>query len=682
MPSSPLLIQRHRRTLRGTLVAALSALLVAGCGTLPPTDAPPSTDPPPVAVVLTAAEPNVALPGTTVTLRGSGFVDDLELRVGGLDIVGTLVGPDALTFVVPDTSAYPVIELGEATGERLLFVGAEYTGDANTAGVQFALDALPPGIALRLPAGTITGEYLVVGERALYGSGSEAGGTRLELQGTAWLVLGADLSELHLRASQVILSPSPPADPSTPFDSLALVHAAQTDPAVAASTRVNDVAIDLADEPTTLRNALEGIAGAATVTFEDVRIEGLAVDLYVDAFVARRLTMAGPRFDVYALTTLDVSDAVIDVAGSVDVSTQDPGRYVLARVDIDAGGDVKLYAGDEDPDAVAEVSDLHVRSDEWVSIVPNASARLLRLDLAGTVVEIESGSHDLDLEAATLYADDGVRLLADNGALTLTDVDVSLGPDAADALHGLNPTSLEVRGRLGVEVRGGTWNAGPTARVGSETGTITLADLNVEADAWIGLQPEGDVTIERASLRSGTIWLLLEVAGSVAIDDSEIVADEIDLEVADGTLRLTDVHLDGDDVELVGTSAVALERATIAARSVLWVYAEGPIDVDEPSFTVGVFELFADAGRFTLRRGTLVTSGGVVLTSLGGPGLIEDMALRVRSLDGFRAASDVRLEVRRTGFVFRVPIVFEAPPGQLLLEDVTGADEAETPGQP
>ena len=673
---SPLMAPRHRHAVRSALVACVAALLLIGCG------APTSTDPAPVAVVLTTAEPNVALPGTTVTLRGSGFVDDLELRVGGVVVAGSLLGPDALTFVAPDTSGYPVIELGEATGDRLLFVGAEYTGDATTTGVQAALDALSPGIALRLPALTITGEYLVVGQRALYGSGSEAGGTRLELQGTAWLIVGADLAELHLRASQVILSPEPPADPSTPFDSLALVHAAQTDAGGGGSTRVVDVAIDIADEPTTFRTWVETSAGAATVTFDNVRIDGLAVDLYVEAFVARHLTMAGPRFDVYARTTLDVADATIDVAGSVDLWTQDPGRYVLERVVIDAGGDVKLVAGDEDPDAVAEVSDLRVRSLEDVQIVQNASARLRRIDVAGTVVEIESGSHDLDLETATVYADDGVRLLADNGALTLTDVDVTLGPDAADALHGLNPTSLEVRGRLGVEARGGTWNAGPTARVGSEAGGITIVDLHVEADEWIELQPEGDVTIERASLQSRTIYLVLEVEGSVAIDDSEVIADEISIEVDDGTLLLTDAQLDGVYVTLYGRSGVALDRATIAAQCCVQIVGDGPVDVDETSFSGGVFEIFADAGGFTLRRGTVVAVSGVVLSSQGGSGVIEDMALFVRAQAGFRVESDVRLEVRRTAFAFAVPIVFDAPPGQLVLEDVTGADDAETPGQP
>ena len=610
---SPFMAPRHRHTIRSAIVACVAALFLSGCG------APPSTDSPPEAVALAAVEPNVALPGTTVTLRGSGFVDDLALRVGGQSVAGSLLGPDALSFVVPDTSGYPVIELGEVSGERLLFVGAEYAGDATTAGVQAALDALPPGIALRLPASTITGEYLVVAERALYGSGSAANGTRLELQGTAWLVVGADLADLHLRASQVIVRDVPPADPSTPFDSLALAHATREGAAGAGSSRVSDVTIELTDEPTTFRRTVEAIAGFASVTFEDVRIDGFSVALYVDAFVARRLSVAGRRFSVYALTTLDVTDADVDVSGRVDLTAEEPGRVALTRVSIDADLDVTLDAGDRDPDVVVEVSDLRARSAQWVSIRPSAAARVRGLDVAGAVVEIESGSRDLGLETATVYADDTVRLLADNGALTLTDVDVTLGPDAADALHGLNPTSLEVRGRLGVDVRGGAWNAGPTARVGSEIGALTVLDLDIEADEWIAF---------------------------------------------------------------VGTSGVALERATIAARSNVLVAADGPIDVDEPSITTGAFDLDAAAGGFTLRRGTVSAVGGVVLSSQGGAGVIEDMALVVRSQDGIRVASDVRLEIRRTRFAFSVPMVFDAPPGELVLEDLTGADGAETPGQP
>jgi len=681
MPS-PCSAPHHRHAALSAVLACVSALLVAGCGASPSTGTPPPVVPMPFPVVVTAVEPDVALPGTTVTLRGSGFVDDLELRVGGQPVSATLLGPDALTFAVPDTTGYPVIELGDASGERLLFVGAEYTGDATTAGVQAVLDALAPGIALRLPALTFTGEYLVVGDRALYGSGSETNGTRLELQGTAWLIVGADLAELHLSASQVIIVPEAPADPSTPFDSLALADAAPTDAASAGSTRLSDVAIDLADEPTTFRRSVEAIAGAASVTFEDVRIDGLAVTLYVDAFVARKITMTGPGLSVYAITTLDVSDAAIDVTFRVSMTAQDPGRYVLTRVAIDAGREVKLDTVDDGPDAVFEVRDLRAHSGDWVTIKPSATGRLRGLDVAGTVVEIESDSGDIDLEHATVYADDTVRLLADDGRLTLTDVDVTLGPEASDALHPLNPASFDVRGRLGVTARGGTWQAGPTARMASEDGTITIVDLRVEADEWIELQPEGDVTITRTSLQAGSFLLVLEVEGSVAIDDSEIVADEIVLEAADGTVRLTGVHLDGVDVELVGTSGVALERTTIAARSALAVYADGPIDVDEPSFTVAAFVLSAEGGGFTFQRGRLVATGGVELSGAGGPGVIEDMALLVRSLDGFRATSDVSLEVRRTAFAFRVPIVFDAPPGELVLEDVTGADEAETPGQP
>lgn len=595
--------QRSVLTWRGLLTVVSVGLLLPACG------APATPDDTTSEVVVSAAVPDVALPGATVTLLGEGFTQALTLRVDGMSVPANVESAFRLTFTVPDTPGYPRIELGDTGADRLLFVGAAYDGERIAAGVQAALDALPPGVALRLPPGTYAGAFLALDRRWLFGSGAHDAGTVLVLGDSAWFQTGSGLAELALAARQYVVVETLPDDPETPFGTLRAGVGAGSGAAPHASWRTSAAPDPL---PTVVRDArleigAQGVPGASMPSFsvfeETDRFVLERVEMDVDApfttIRAREVVLRDAVVrvaDVYveARYSMDIAATSVHAAGRQEYYVDDPLRMVFRAVDFRAGSDVDIGSGGVG-DTPVVLTDLRIEARD-VYIDPTQSLFGTRLTIkAERNVVVESSAFDLTLTDASLTAS-AIALLADNGSVRMASVElVSDDAGADDPL--LPPGAVLVRAWTDLDVMD-TQVRGVSAEFTCETGAVTVTGSQIAVEVELDIEADGPISVRSSSLRGGSI-----------------------------------------DIEAGGTG-------------------------------------------FELRGVDLFANLGGMISSPSGLGLVEDAVLTIRSSNTFTLASDVALTLRRVHFVFAFGLVLEAPPGALVLEDVTGADDAETPGQP
>ena len=619
------------------LLAAGVAPLLAACGAVQPGAAP---------VTIVAAVPDAALPGATVTLTGSGFRAGMTLVLDGIPVAASVASDDRLTFTVPDTPGYPRIELGAASAERLLFVGADYTGPRTTAALQEALDELPPGIALRLPSGTFTGDYLVLDARWLFGRGADEDGTRFEIAGTAWYLRGSGLAELAFEAGQHVAQLEAPLDPSTPFQTQGVAHASNGtaaadahDADAGAATWARDVRFEFSDPmmpwffaapqgPYRLERAVvSGPVVQLQIATADVRMHDVEIDV-MQAYV-------------FARHALELRDVELRTFANHAVSVPDVEHLHLERVRLAAGTRVSIEVGHGVPgDADVRMSALDVTAhDLYVRSLPRLHIEDLTVAAARDVL-IETIFDDLTIVTGRIAAA-GVALTSDDGSLRLSGVDL----DLADAGHVdalVDPGAAFMYAFRAVDIEGGVWSA-------------TSVEIEVGAATGAGPIQLQDTVATAAS----SVWLNVAARGDVLLDGVTLSADALRVEGADVAIT---------DSQLTGTGSLDVD-------------AHGELSVRDTGLASGLVAMDGKAG-FRMLRSTLSSTVGGTLASSEGAGLIEDAVLSIRSTNGITIGGSTGLTMRRVHFVFGIGLVFVAPPGELVLEDVTGADGAETPGQP
>ncbi len=135
---------------------------------------------PPQPPTISSLSPSTALSGATITITGTNFVKEMTGKFGSATVPITFTNDKTATFVVPDnvSGEIPVsvsVPAGTATSSTPLFVGSDYSGAMTIAAINAAMAALPSGVALRLPAGTVpnnpAADLQVIGH-SLYGAGA------------------------------------------------------------------------------------------------------------------------------------------------------------------------------------------------------------------------------------------------------------------------------------------------------------------------------------------------------------------------------------------------------------------------------------------------------------------------------------------------------------------------------
>lgn len=165
--------------LRWLSTPLLIALLAACGGPTNQSQTPPTTS---------SFDPQVALPGETVTIAGSNLGESGKVTIGGVEAAVVSWTGTQVVAVIPSgaPSGWQEIVVTNANGQSQLdslFVGAEFSGAA--ADLQEFLLALPAGSAVLLQAeaydvSSAAGEFLI-DNRSLYGRGADA--TTLDLDG-------------------------------------------------------------------------------------------------------------------------------------------------------------------------------------------------------------------------------------------------------------------------------------------------------------------------------------------------------------------------------------------------------------------------------------------------------------------------------------------------------------------
>lgn len=302
------------------LLAWIGLGLLAACG-----------GPPPVPLTLTGVSPAVALPGATVTLQGTGFRPGQVVTFDGASATVVSVASEAITVVVPSTYGYPRVEVDDVGLDGALFVGTAYAGAPTIEGVQAALDALPPGAALRLGAGTYAtpGTDLDLDNRMLFGAGAT---TVLEVPGMLRVFAqdphAAVLSTVRVEGGVVRIVRG------------RIATADAADPGVSGRVLLEGVSVDVAgmyvDVPTfqviTVRNAtivaddlaLTPYGGTLTLEDSDVSVTNDAIVQPIGG----DLTLRGTAL----------------AAANVLLSTVPQGDLLLEDADVTATGTVQLNA--------------------------------------------------------------------------------------------------------------------------------------------------------------------------------------------------------------------------------------------------------------------------------------------------------------------------------------------------
>lgn len=195
-------------------IAALSlcVALVTACGTNAP-DTEPTPSP-----TVHEVDPIAGLPGTQVTLEGSGLGGSGVLLLGDLEVAATAWSAESVTFTVPQEAApaWQDLRVRPASGgeaQARFFVGHAFSGAPEE--LQAALDDAGPGAHVLLPPGVIAmpGQELVVDRVHLYG---HPDGTTMALDPGGGVVVAtgvdgaAGLADVTLEGAHVTLRPMGP----------------------------------------------------------------------------------------------------------------------------------------------------------------------------------------------------------------------------------------------------------------------------------------------------------------------------------------------------------------------------------------------------------------------------------------------------------------------------------------
>jgi len=569
------------------LVALAAALLLAACGSPPPT---------PIALTFTGVTPQVALPGDTVTLSGSAFATGQSVTFDGVPVTVASVAADgaSMAVVVPDTAGYPVIAVEDLALQDALFVGHEYAGPLTLAGIQAALGPLPEGAALRVGAGSYTGSELTLDNRALYGAG---GATVLQpTLGLAVLARSQNtsvLADLRVEGGDLVVTRgrlATAADAATGF-ATALLTDLDLDLNTLRTPGADFVEVVLRD------SAVAAASVAATTDLGRLRVErstivapaGIVVQNYRGiAIEDAQLTAAAGQLVLFGGAGVEVTRSAL-VGQSGFVAYGQPGPIVLQEVTVAADGPIQLQAI-----GGLDVADTQLTSaSDAIAIQAFGGAALRDSTLsAGTAVTLAVQFGETLVEGSTLAAGTDLQLVAEGSA--------AIGTSALSSATG----AIQIVSITGLDVADSTLTSGAALMVQSAPGDLTWRSTVATAEGVIALTTAGRSLVVGGAFTSTAEGLYIYAAGHLTVDGTTIdVAGDVTLLAEGGTATILDADVTTATAGMVVNAggAIVVEGGSVSA-------------------TAGAFALTSFvAGDVTLRGSGGIAADAVVFSAGAAP---------------------------------------------------------------
>lgn len=667
------------------LFIVMLASVLAACQTAStPTPTPTPTDP------LIAVTPATVQAGDTVTITYRGPTGPATVTMNGFDATqvgeaedgdeGTTVlevivpaGASGWTTVAVEGSDSSV-ELGSS--DRAFFVGTVLTTLGSTIqDVQDALDGVPVGSAVRIPAGTYSGDEpvggFVIDNRLLVGSGE--GSTVLDgvaqVTVMARTINTAGIADLTLRADATTVAGGTVPGTLFAFDPIEVPvttslgrflvwnatltgNGTITQPVVDATTLevtsfgVADGVLDRASSATNTAFEFDG----ATVHLNDVSMnDSSAIGPWtiVDSDV-----WVQDRFDVFQ------ESGNVLVAGSRIAQVGDPVAALvgpLLRIEMDAfDGSIV----DSELTATGRLD--FVADDGGNRVILGSTLRAeetLDLDcdyLCTLTIENSSlyAGQTLDMQyvgdtgvarivASTLEAVSDIRIRIDNGGL-MSIVDSTLTAASNIELRIDDGGLLEIDGTT-------VTSTGSDVEIRVSEGLVVIRNATIEADSYVDIENDdaGDIRILDSSITAGEyIDVYMDYYGTLLIERSTLSAGTyIDIDPWSG-----------------GSSAIVVRESTLTAIEF--------ISIDE-----------TDGGDVTIEDSTLTSYCGFIEV-LRGPGSIYLIGATLRTVGTLPSGAmcpgfgDLEILVSTaSGMVSVTGSTIDAG-GNVLIEDYTGGSDA------
>ena len=672
--------------LRFFLAVVLAAMLAA-CQTATQPDPDPDPDPDPIPTeALLEVMPADAQVGETVTVtyrRPTGAVD---VTIGGFAAtqLGTPeageAGTSVVDVVVPAGASGWTSVAVEGGGERVeiaanartFFVGSVLsTLGTDLQAVQDALDGVPVGGAVRIPAGTYAGNEpvggLVIDNRLLVGSGEGDtvvdGVTQVTV--LARTINTAGIADLTLRADATTVSGGTVVSTSWAFDPIPVPvttslgrflmwnatltgNGAITDPVIDADTlEVTSYGVasgELMRDSSAVNTAFE--FDGATVRLYDVYMyDSSAVgpwtivdsdiwtqdrfNVYQEAgnvHIERSriaqvgdplLAFVGPYLEI-EMDAFDGSivDSELTTTGWLDFVADDGGNRVILRSTLRAEEALDLDC-DYLCTLTVEDSLLHAGGTLDMQYVGDAGvARILGSTLesrANIRIRIDNGGL-LAIENSTLTADSDIRLRIDDGGLL--EIDGST----------LTSTGSDVELRV-------------------SEGLVVVRNSTIEADTYVDIENDdaGDIRIFDSSITAGEyIDFYMDYYGTLLIEGSTLSA---------GT------YLDIDPWS-GGSSAIIIRDSTLTAIEYIEINDTdgGDVTIEDSTLTAycEYIDVLRDPGSIYLVGATLTTVG--TMPDGGACAFLGSLEVRVATESGMVSITGSTLDAA----------------GDVLIEDYSG----------
>jgi len=564
-------------------IALAAALVLAACGAPPPT---------PIALTLTGVSPQVALPGETVTLSGSGFADGQPVTFDGVPVTVVDVAEDgaSMAVVVLQTAGYPVIAVEDVALADALFVGHAYAGPFTLAGIQAALDPLPEGAALRVGAGDYPGSELTVDNRALYGAGEST-----VLQPTVGIAVLARsrnasvLADLRVEGGELAVSrgrlATAAAEASLGF-ATALLTDLDLDLDTLRTPGADFVEVVLRDSAVTA-TGMEATAELGRLRIERSTIAaptGIVVqNLHGIAIEDAQLTATAGPLVLFGGAGIEITRSALVGQDGLTARGQ-PGPLALEDVTVATDGPIQLlgFAG------LNVTGTTLTSASDAIAIQAFGGAALRDSSLsADTALTLDVRYGETLVEGSTLAAGTDLQLVAEGAT--------AIGTSSLMSSTG----SVTIVTVTDLDVADSTLASGAAIMVQTSFGDIAWRSTVANAQGMIALTNDGSLLVAGGAFASTADGLYLYATGHLVVDGTTIdAAGEVRVLAEGGTASVLDAVVTTTAASMVvNGGAVVVEGGSVSA-------AAGALSLASTR-----------AGDITLRDSAGITADAVVINA-------------------------------------------------------------------